>query len=1142
MSSPGEIDSHGIKWLFAHGTIITQTQTRDNPGDHRWSHDTPGAGKGYEVTWIISPTGVTPGTGGSAGHTALKHGGPNHSGDCGGGYMEDGSCCCWYDIGIRANGDLQFQIERPHPSNSDFDPGGAQLFDNVGHEMDGHDTGLKIVAYPHITGGTAENGGIHIKYYINSNALTNGVPNNNWRLAADLFDTGQILGDGYEWPDYQELEVRNSDTDESGFYNDVIYIRMLTDADLAALRSGNPGGGGGDVPTTGEQTQPGPGAVVNTTFPVPEDKKWNLLSAEKVIKSTLQTGLLPIKGVDFANEWYCVIGPVDGELYTGDIPGSTPTAPPPTGPVTRDVNISETVDLVFSTSITGSGSNSRKEFDVALAEEMVEVQTDPFAFDGVPAWQGPSLGDDPMRQIGDTPCDFAMGTEGNQPYADGLQVEAYWSNADDDCVIWGLTSGGTGSHADPLTYHGGPVMKTPKIYMIFWGKDWETRTAQPTKSQLVQDCRDKLLGTDSDYFGYLSQYSGCGVPIWGGAVQYNNNTLYGGSNTSVDDWLTDDNMDFIIADVINTGLISLMELDFNNTQFIIIPEIERVDEDLSFGAYHTDYVASITFPPGSFGANENPSTVSTATPVSSGQDVFKPTLTISAGGGQLPPDVPPPPGATTIQPFISWGVVQVVDAESSIIHESFPDWDDNNTITRPLVIALIHSQTNTDKFARFGPQGYRRSNEAAMEISDSPCAGPANVDNIHIYGDGLGLQAYWSNSANNCVVPGRGDPDLGTSTDITYHGGRIMKNPLVVLIFWGQGWITRVAPTIPTVESITEDIKDKLLDNDKVYFSQLGQYGGCGVPQFGASIVNNSIPYPSDALITTTMAMNVIKSTLQNGSLPTHLIDYNNTWFCVIPDVTSDVVDPVTGSTNIGYWHDVFNPTIVIPGSVPDDPGGTPDPNDLETFSGVLSFKRDINLMRVSSCAGTDVVEPPPDPEEPPPPPVDPPIGGTAKFYIVTGTSNQKEISNESSSDDRTQITEKVNSSSSAMNGKLLKQADVLLKKESGTTVTTPLIYFKIWDGSNNVVYTSPTTFTPNELTTSFVGKTFDCSTNTHTLVVGDRVGCEWTGTDPSEFIWTAYVTSDSGSTGSSGSYSVYKEGSSYDNQTGRRTSMTLWT
>ena len=92
---------------------------------------------------FVSPTGVTPGSGSSAGHTALKFGGPNHSGDCGGGYSENGECCCWYDLGIRANGDLQFQIERPHPDNTDFDPGGAQLFDNVGHEMEGNDTGLK---------------------------------------------------------------------------------------------------------------------------------------------------------------------------------------------------------------------------------------------------------------------------------------------------------------------------------------------------------------------------------------------------------------------------------------------------------------------------------------------------------------------------------------------------------------------------------------------------------------------------------------------------------------------------------------------------------------------------------------------------------------------------------------------------------------------------------------------------------------------------------------------------------------------------------------------------------------------------------------------------------------------------------------
>ena len=65
-----------------------------------------------------------------------------------------------------------------------------------------------------------------------------------------------------------------------------------------------------------------------------------------------------------------------------------------------------------------------------------------------------------------------------------------------------------------------------------------------------------------------------------------------------------------------------------------------------------------------------------------------------------------------------------------------------------------------------------------------------------------------------------------------------------------------------------------------------------------------------------------------------------------------------------------------------------------------------------------------------------PPPGGEATtiFYRVTSTSNQKEISNESSSDNRTRIMQKISGSSSAMKGKILKQADVYLKKESGTT------------------------------------------------------------------------------------------------------------
>ena len=195
----------------------------------------------------------------------------------------------------------------------------------------------------------------------------------------------------------------------------------------------------------------------------------------------------------------------------------------------------------------------------------------------------------------------------------------------------------------------------------------------------------------------------------------------------------------------------------------------------------------------------------------------------------LPPDTTiPPPGATVINPIVSWAVIQVIDPLMSIIHDSLPDWDGNNTVTRPLAFGLVDSQVNTDQFARFGPAGWSRETGANNQIAESPCTSAQTVDNVHRYGDGLGVETYWSNLANNCVVPGRGDLDLGNSIEVKYHGGRIMKNPLVVLIFWGSAWLTRV--DIPSVESITIEVKEKLLDEDKIFFSQLGQYGGCGVP------------------------------------------------------------------------------------------------------------------------------------------------------------------------------------------------------------------------------------------------------------------------------------------------------------------------
>jgi len=243
------VDDNGIQWLVARGDISTIKQSRNNPGDHRWSKNYKGVKKfGFEATIIAKFHGVTPGTGGSSGHVALKHWGPNHSSPCG--HSEGGSCCCWYDIGLRANGDLQLQIERPHPHNKDFTHSGTKLT-NLGQGMNENTIGFKWVVFPVKPNGSADNGGIHLMGWGSKDALQNGKPRNNWVLMYDFIDNGEILGN-YDAPDEQEIEMRNSDTKSADVYAGGLQVRLLEDGDATRPPDtgggGAGGGGGGETP------------------------------------------------------------------------------------------------------------------------------------------------------------------------------------------------------------------------------------------------------------------------------------------------------------------------------------------------------------------------------------------------------------------------------------------------------------------------------------------------------------------------------------------------------------------------------------------------------------------------------------------------------------------------------------------------------------------------------------------------------------------------------------------------------------------------------------------------------------------------------------------------------------------------------
>ena len=220
----GVIDAAtGIEWKVARGQIgPVISQSRDDAGDFRWSEVFSGLDVGYEATAYFTFSGVD-----SGGHWALKMWGGNHCGSCQ--YEEDGECCCWYDLGIRSGGDVQLEIERPHPSNDSFSvpSGGTNPITDIGVEMDGSTIGLKWLVHPVTPGGSVDNGGVRVAMWVDTDGLSGNRPQNHWRLVVDFVDNGEVL-DGMPTLDEQEIESRNSDTDSTDQYMGGIHWRRYS--------------------------------------------------------------------------------------------------------------------------------------------------------------------------------------------------------------------------------------------------------------------------------------------------------------------------------------------------------------------------------------------------------------------------------------------------------------------------------------------------------------------------------------------------------------------------------------------------------------------------------------------------------------------------------------------------------------------------------------------------------------------------------------------------------------------------------------------------------------------------------------------------------------------------------------------------
>ncbi|MEP6902433.1 MAG: hypothetical protein ABJA66_11830 [Actinomycetota bacterium] len=121
-----------------------------------------------------------------------------------------------------------------------------------------------------------------------------------------------------------------------------------------------------------------------------------------------------------------------------------------------------------------------------------------------------------------------------------------------------LTTGGTTS-TSPLIDHGGPVINTPTIYLIWYGNWNQTNGSDtPAGQQIIRDWANSIGGTP--HFALNSSYS-TSKPISG-------NVLYGGqtTDTGTRTRLTDNQIKNVVNNAITSGR---LPYDVNGVYFLI---------------------------------------------------------------------------------------------------------------------------------------------------------------------------------------------------------------------------------------------------------------------------------------------------------------------------------------------------------------------------------------------------------------------------------------------------------------------------------------------------------------------------------------------------------------------------------------------
>jgi hypothetical protein len=123
------------------------------------------------------------------------------------------------------------------------------------------------------------------------------------------------------------------------------------------------------------------------------------------------------------------------------------------------------------------------------------------------------------------------------------------------------TTGGTGTVTPAITYHGGALIQTPAIYIIWYG-NWNQSNGSdtPAGQQIIRDWANTIGG--SPYFNLNTTYSAGGYTVTG-SVNFGGETTDTGSQGTR---LTDTKVFSVVTNAINTGK---LPYDANGVYFVV---------------------------------------------------------------------------------------------------------------------------------------------------------------------------------------------------------------------------------------------------------------------------------------------------------------------------------------------------------------------------------------------------------------------------------------------------------------------------------------------------------------------------------------------------------------------------------------------